>query len=100
MTSTASLQLRRATAADAAAVAHLTDLDETPRLQAPVLVAYVDGRPLAALSQADGRVAADPFARTQDAVALLRLRAAQARGSGARRRRFGLTGRLGRLALG
>jgi hypothetical protein len=101
MTSTATLQLHRATAADAAAVALLTRLDEAAPLQAPVLVAYGDGRPLAALSAADGRFAADPFARTQDVVALLRLHAAQARGSGAsRRRRFGLGRRSARLVLG
>ena len=48
------------------------------------------------MSVADGRVAADPFARTGDAVALLRLRARQARRSAAPRR-LGL-GRLGLAA--
>ena len=101
MTSTASLHLRPATADDAAAVARLTALDETAPLDAPAMLAEADGRPVAALSLADGRVAADPFARTRDAVALLRLHAAHVRGSGAGRRRLGLRRRPARgLAFG
>ncbi len=94
MTSPASLSLRHATPADDRAVAYLSELDETERLSGSVLVAFAGDRPLAAMSLADGRVAADPFARTREAVALLRLRARQTGGSGAPRRlglgRFGL----------
>ena len=94
MTSPASLSLRGATPADDRAVAYLSELDETERLSGSVLVAFAGDRPLAAMSLTDGRVAADPFARTCEAVALLRLRARQAGGSGTARRlglrRFGL----------
>jgi hypothetical protein len=80
MTSSPSLSLRRARPEDAAAVAALQAMDEVT-VAAPVVVAAHDGRVVAALSLADGAVAADPFARTADAVALLRLRARQERGS-------------------
>ena len=39
-------------------------------------MAVVDGRLLAAASLADGRIVADPFAETEQAVRLLRLRSA------------------------
>jgi hypothetical protein len=91
-----SLSLLPAEAVDAGTVARLAALDETEPLAAPVLLAVADGQAVAALSVSDGRVAADPFARTGEAVALLRLRARQARGSGASRR-LGL-GRLGLAA--
>jgi hypothetical protein len=90
MTSTASLSLRHATSADAGAVAYLAELDETERLEGSVLMAFSGERAVAAMSLADGRTAADPFARTADVVDLLRLRARQERRSGAARRRFGL----------
>ena len=63
-------------------------------LTGDVLLAVADGRAVAAMSVADGRVAADPFARTGEAVALLRLRAQQARRRSGAPRRLGL-GRLG-----
>jgi hypothetical protein len=47
-----------------------------------VLVAEVDGTPVAAISLVDGHVVADPFERTADVVELLRLRAAQLDGHG------------------
>ncbi len=49
------------------------------------------------MSVADGRVVADPFARTGDAVDLLRLRARQEHSGPARRLGLGL-GRLGLAA--
>src|SRR5829696_1027183 len=58
------------------------------------LVALADGEPVAAMSLHDGRVTADPFARTGEAVALLQLRAHQAR------RRSGVSRRLGLRRLG
>ena len=97
MNSTPSLSLRHATSADAGAVAYLAELDETDRLEGSVLMAFAGDRAVAAMSLADGRTAADPFARTADAVDLLRMRARQERRSGAPRRRFGLAGL--RLAL-
>ncbi|HVW18199.1 MAG TPA: hypothetical protein VHB30_08110, partial [Solirubrobacteraceae bacterium] len=67
--------LRAARAADESAVRRLALLDSSRPLRGDVLVAEVGGHPVAAVSLADGRVVADPFERTADAVALLRLRA-------------------------
>ena len=90
---TCTLILRPATSpADAGAVAYLSELDETERLEGPVLMAFSDERAVAAMSLSDGRTAADPFARTADAVDLLQARARQQRRSRAGRRRFGLGG--------
>jgi hypothetical protein len=88
MSSPASLSLRYARPADARAVADLQAMDEVV-LHEPVMVAARGDRVVAALSLHDGAVAADPFARTADAVALLRFRALQERRSAAPRRRFG-----------
>jgi hypothetical protein len=89
MSSPASLSLRYSRAADARAVADLEAMEEVV-VHEPVMVAARGERVVAALSLFDGTVAADPFARTADAVALLRFRAAQERRSAAPRRRFGL----------
>jgi hypothetical protein len=56
-------------------VRRLSYLDDQRPLRGDVLLAVVDGEPVAALSLQDGRVAADPFVRTADVVELLRLRA-------------------------
>ena len=84
-----SVALRYARPADARAVADLAAMEEVV-LHEPVMVAARAGRVVAAVSLADGAVAADPFVRTADAVALLRLRARQERRSAAPRRLFGL----------
>lgn len=68
------IALRLARADDARALADLAALDDAPQLIGPALLAVVDGRPVAAGSLADGRVVADPFVATGDALALLRLR--------------------------
>ena len=94
--STTSLFLVPAGPVDAGTLVRLAALDETEPLTGDVLLAVADGQAVAAMSVDDGRVAADPFTRTGDAVALLRLRARQARPSGAGRR-LGL-GRLGLVA--
>jgi hypothetical protein len=73
--------VRHATAADGAALTRLAALDSARPPAEPVLLAEVDGIPMAAVSLADGRVVADPFERTAELVELLRVRAAQARGS-------------------
>lgn len=80
------LALRRAAPDEAGAVRRLAALDGVPELRDPVLLALVDGEPVAAVSLADGRVAADPFRHTADAVALLRVRAAQPAVGGRRER--------------
>ncbi|WP_445151545.1 hypothetical protein [Baekduia sp. Peel2402] len=70
------LMIRPAYPDDHAALSRLASLDSKRPLVAPTLVAERDGRILAALSAADGRAIADPFAPTADLVALLRLHAA------------------------
>jgi hypothetical protein len=54
-------------------VRELAALDDAPTPQGQVLLALIDGEAVAALSLLDGRVVANPFVLTQDAVALLRL---------------------------
>jgi hypothetical protein len=73
-------ELRFAGVEDVAVVRQLSDLDEEPELQYPVLLALLDGEAVAGLSINDGRVAANPFVPTTEAVALLRLRAQQLAG--------------------
>jgi uncharacterized membrane protein YczE len=69
--------LRLAHAGDATGLARLAELDSAPALGAPVLLALVSGRPVAALSLSDARVTADPFESTAAIVALLHARARQ-----------------------
>jgi hypothetical protein len=97
MTSPASLHLLTAEAVDAGTLARLAALDETQPLSGEVLLAIADGEAVAAMSVDDGRVAADPFAHTGEAVALLRMRARQQRGRSGPARRLGF-GRLGLAA--
>jgi hypothetical protein len=97
MTSPASLHLLHAGPVDAGTLTRLAALDETEPLTGEVLLAIADGEAVAAMSVDDGRVAADPFARTHEAVALLRMRARQERRRSGTARRFG-SGRLGLAA--
>ena len=69
--------LRRATAADADRLETLARLDSARVPAGDVLVAELDGRLQAALSLTDGEAVADPFRRTADLIALLRMRADQ-----------------------
>jgi hypothetical protein len=75
MTSTSTIILQQATAAEDAALRELSQLDSARTVSRPALMAVVDDRLLAAISLHDGRVVADPFAETEAAVALLRVRA-------------------------
>jgi len=75
MTRSESILIRTATQDDEQTLRRLAQLDSERRLAVPALVAEVDGVPRAAVSLANGRMVADPFARTVDIVALLRLRA-------------------------
>ena len=68
-------------------VRRLAQLDDAPTPSGEILLALVDGEPVAALSLSDGRVVANPFVRTADAVALLEIRAAQIAASAERSRR-------------
>ena len=72
---TPTISIRRPYPDEAYAVRRLAYLDSRRPLRGDVLVAFVDGEPLAALALADGSVAADPFTHTADIVELLRLRA-------------------------
>ncbi len=76
-----SLVIRSSTASDAAALQRLAALDSDRLTAGPHLLAELDGRPVAALSRVDGSVIADPFARTDAIVALLRRRADQLAGA-------------------
>jgi len=86
---------------DQARLATLAALDSHAPLDGPVLGVEVEGELRAAISVATGELVADPFVRTSELSALLRLRADQMRAQrqGARRpRRRAL--RRPRLALG
>jgi hypothetical protein len=85
-----SLTVRQALPAEPA-VEQLAQLDSVKPLTGLVLVAEAEGRPVAAISVDDARTAADPFLPSADAVAVLRMRAAQLQpgvSAGARRRRL------------
>ncbi|MEA2170662.1 MAG: hypothetical protein QOF76_3962 [Solirubrobacteraceae bacterium] len=79
MTSTDTLTIRPARAVDDWAVERLAALDSQRPLSGDVLLAEADGRPVAAIAVADGRVTADPFVLTATTVALLHARAGQLR---------------------
>lgn len=76
--------LRPAQLQDGAAVAQLAALDDAARPKGDLLVAELDGRIVAAVPLDGGRAIADPFRRTADLVELLRSRAVQLNGTGAR----------------
>jgi hypothetical protein len=88
-TRTSAVTVRLAGAEDEDLVNVLSELDAAPALIGRKLLAFVDGWPVAALSLHDGRVVATPFAPTEEAVAMLRLRAEQlwSRQGGRERRR-------------
>ena len=72
-----SVVVRAARRQDERALWRLAALDSRPAPSGPTLVAERGGSLVAALSLATGRAVADPFQRTADALALLRLRATQ-----------------------
>src|SRR5947209_5410890 len=75
MTSSSTLTIRRATAADEPALERLARLDSRRPTPAPHLVADADGRLVAAVSLRDGSAVADPFVASGPAVELLHERA-------------------------
>jgi hypothetical protein len=81
MIATDTIIIRRAGAADAHILTRLAALDSAVQPGDDSLIAEIDGRAVAALDLADGRVVADPFARTADVIELLRLRATRVRRS-------------------
>src|ERR1700728_2169229 len=80
------IALRVAQADERHLVERLAALDDAPSLDGRVLVAFVDGEAVAALSLYDGRVVANPFRSTEHAVELLHVHAQ----SHPRRRHWGL----------
>jgi hypothetical protein len=89
--------IRRSTGADGPTLAALSALDSAPMPLGPALVAEVAGVPRAVLPLDGGRAFGDPFARTDELVALLELRAAQV-GRDGESERHAHRGRLGWLA--
>ena len=74
-----SVVIRAARGSDAPQLSRLAALDSARELNGSVLVAEVEDRIVAALDTDQHRAIADPFVRTTDLVALLRLRAEPAR---------------------
>jgi hypothetical protein len=83
----AGVTIRPATERDLPALNRIAQLDSTQVPPAPLLVAEIEGQPVAAVSLATGESSADPFSHTGEARALLELRAAQLRGRDPARRR-------------
>ena len=80
------LALRLARADESHVVRDLAALDDAPALEGQVLLALIESEAVAALSLLDRRVVANPFVRTDAAVALMRLRAEHVSGRHSRRR--------------
>ena len=76
---TSSVSIRPSRSEDTATVRRLAALDSAPVPHGSLLLAEVEGRVLAAVSLADGRAIADPFAETQLLVELLRVAVGDAR---------------------
>jgi hypothetical protein len=68
------LTIRVANPDDVPALRRLAGLDSAPPLSGRVLLAELDGAPLAAVAVATGATIADPFQHSADAVRLLSLR--------------------------
>ena len=77
--STAAVITRIAEPTDADRLRRLAALDSARPLDGDVLVAEVEGAPIAALEVASGRAVADPFHYSARFVDLLRIRATQLR---------------------
>jgi hypothetical protein len=71
--------IRRATAADSAAIERLAALDSAPAPAGEILIAEIGEQVLGALEVASGTAIADPFRPTAELVELLRVRAAALR---------------------
>src|SRR3954451_7689251 len=88
----ADVVIRRTTSSDGPALAALAALDAAPLPLGPSLVAEIAGVPRAVLPLDGGPAFSDPFARTDELLALLELRAGQIRrdhdGSTRQRRHF------------
>jgi hypothetical protein len=72
------ITIRTADEGDRAAIARVAGRDTSELPGAPILVAEVGGDIRAAISLTDGDIVADPFHRTAELVAMLRIRARNA----------------------
>lgn len=77
-------RIRTATEDDRELLGRIASLDSSAPIDGPALIGEIDGIAVAVLSLSDGRVVADPFRRTADLVALMRV---QARSTGVADRR-------------
>jgi hypothetical protein len=68
-------RIRPANATDEPALRRLAGLDSQAPLRGRILIGELDGTPAVALSMTDGRVIADPFRRTAQLTAAMRLQA-------------------------
>ena len=93
MTSTTTLTLRAAAAADAPWLERLAALDSRSLPPEPLLVAERGGQIVAAVSEPTLEAVADPFQRSTDTVVLLRRYAVARRNAMPPRRRFRLVPR-------
>ena len=75
MFATNAYSIRQATHAEAAALRELSELDSRRAPEGTILLGEIGGRVVAALSIEHGDLVADPFARTAQLVAMMRLRA-------------------------
>jgi hypothetical protein len=92
-----SIAIRPVVAADLAAVARLAELDSRTAPEGALLIAEVDGDPVAVMALAGGDVVANPFRPTNAVVEMLRLRARQLAPRRQRRPRQGMKIRTGLL---
>ena len=77
MSTSSTIAMRAATTDSDERIVHkLAVLDSAADPAGPVVIALVDGRPVAAASLVDGHVVADPFQPTADVVELLQARVA------------------------
>ena len=74
-TESVSVTIRPAREADAVPLRNLATLDSAAVPAAPILVAEIDGKPVAAVGAVSGEVIADPFVATAEAIELLTTRA-------------------------
>ena len=93
MTSTTAITLRAATSADTTDLDRLAALDSRRLPEGELLVAERDAHIVAAVSVRDLDAVADPFERTEAAVALLRQHAVARRAAAPARRHFRLVPR-------
>ena len=78
ITTTSEIRIRAADEQDLTAISRVAGRDSTLLPGGPFLVAEVGDDVRAAISLGDGTVVADPFHRTAELVAMLRIRAREA----------------------